>query len=43
MRISADPYGIVEIQTGGFSRLRPKLKAFLPEYPVTVVVFGPVA
>lgn len=31
------PYGIVEIQTAGFSRLRPKLKAFLPEYPVTVV------
>lgn len=31
------PYGIIEIQTAGFSRLRAKLKAFLPEYPVTVV------
>lgn len=29
--------GIVEIQTGSFSPLKPKLAAFLPEYPVTVV------
>ena len=29
--------GIVEIQTGGFDRLRPKLTAFLEAAPVTVV------
>ena len=29
--------GITEIQTRGFARLKPKLKLFLPEYPVTVV------
>lgn len=29
---------IVEIQNGNFNRLRPKLEAFLPLYPVTVVL-----
>lgn len=28
---------IIEIQNGNFNRLRPKLEAFLPLYPVTVV------
>lgn len=28
---------IIEIQNGNFNRLRPKLAAFLPQYPVTVV------
>ncbi|MBP7402402.1 MAG: hypothetical protein KBA30_07285 [Clostridia bacterium] len=31
------PDGILEIQTAGFSKLRAKLDAFLPTYPVTVV------
>ncbi len=31
------PQGIVEIQTGGFGRLREKLAFFLEHYPVTVV------
>lgn len=29
---------IIEIQNGNFNRLRPKLEAFLPLYPVTVVL-----
>lgn len=29
---------IIEIQNGNFNRLRPKLAAFLPLYPVTVVL-----
>lgn len=29
--------GVIEIQTRGLSRLKPKLAAFLPECPVTVV------
>lgn len=29
---------IIEIQNGNFNRLRPKLEAFLPFYPVTVVL-----
>lgn len=29
---------IIEIQNGNFNRLRPKLAAFLPQYPVTVVL-----
>mgnify|MGYP007105521685 FL=1 len=29
---------IIEIQNGNFGRLRPKLSAFLPLYPVTVVL-----
>ena len=33
----ANPEGIVEIQTGGFYKLKNKLAAFLPEHPVTVV------
>ena len=28
---------IIEIQTGQFQRMRDKLKAFLPQYPVTIV------
>ncbi len=32
---------IIEIQNGNFNRLRPKLAAFLPLYPVTVVYHGP--
>lgn len=28
---------IIEIQTRNFDKLRPKLRAFLPQYPVTVV------
>ena len=28
---------IIEIQTGQFSRMREKLKTFLPLYPVTIV------
>ncbi len=31
------PQGIIEIQTAGFSRLRPRLLAFLSTSPVTVV------
>lgn len=31
-------FGIIEIQTRALSRLKPKLAAFLPEYPVMVVV-----
>lgn len=31
-------FGVIEIQTRGLSRLKPKLSAFLPEYPVMVVV-----
>ncbi len=31
------PEGILEIQTAGFSKLRPKLQAFLPVSPVTIV------
>ncbi len=30
-------FGIIEIQTRALSRLKPKLEAFLPEYPVMVV------
>lgn len=29
---------IIEIQNGNFNKLRPKLEAFLPHYPVTVVL-----
>lgn len=29
---------IIEIQNGNFNKLRPKLEAFLPSYPVTVVL-----
>lgn len=29
---------IIEIQNGNFNKLRPKLEAFLPQYPVTVVL-----
>ena len=32
-----NPEGIIEIQTGGFGRLREKLGFFLDHYPVTVV------
>ncbi|MCI9552163.1 MAG: hypothetical protein HFE94_01350 [Acutalibacter sp.] len=32
-----NPQGIMEIQTGGFGRLREKLDFFLKAYPVTVV------
>ncbi len=28
---------IIEIQTAGFDKMRDKLKAFLPQYPVTIV------
>lgn len=28
---------IIEIQTAGFEKIREKLKAFLPQYPVTIV------
>ncbi len=28
---------IIEIQSAGFGKLREKLEAFLPEYPVTIV------
>ncbi len=39
-RFYADIYNgkeIIEIQTAQFNRMRDKLKAFLPEYPVTIV------
>lgn len=29
---------IIEIQNGNFNKLRPKLEAFLPQYPVTIVL-----
>ena len=34
----AGPGGIVEIQTGGFSRLRAKLERLLPTHPLRVVL-----
>jgi hypothetical protein len=39
-RFYADIYAdgeIIEIQTAQFNRMREKLEAFLPEYPVTIV------
>lgn len=32
-----NPYGIIEIQTRQFNKLRPKLTKFLSDYPVTIV------